>query len=123
MTAPEARFVWSFNWYVSDIPEGGNPYDAYPGDDYVDFVGMDIYDLDPPSLDEASWEARCNGVAGICKLMEFARAHGKRVAVGEWGVASCGTNRAATTRSSYRRCSSCSLRTATSWGSKPTSTM
>ena len=90
--APQVRIVWSFNAYVSSIPAGGNPYDAYPGDDYADFVGLDIYDVDPPSHDEATWLERCNDVAGLCRLMEFARAHGKKVAIGEWGVASCGTN-------------------------------
>ena len=90
--APQVRIVWSFNAYVSPIPAGGNPYDAYPGDDYADVLGVDIYDQDPPSFDDASWEERCNGVAGLCTLMDFAREHGKRVAIGEWGVASCGTN-------------------------------
>jgi hypothetical protein len=91
-TDPEVRIDWTVNSYASDLPASGDPFDAYPGDAYVDIVGTDIYDLDPPSLDEAGWDERCHAAYGICRVFEFARAHGKQTGVGEWGVASCGTD-------------------------------
>lgn len=91
-TAPRIQIEWSVNSYVSSIPAGGDPFTAYPGDEFVDIVGMDVYDQNPSVHDEAEWDARCNGVSGLCRLMEFARAHGKRAGVGEWGVSSCGTD-------------------------------
>jgi hypothetical protein len=89
---PDVRIDWTLNSYASPLPDGGDPYDAYPGDAYVDIVGTDVYDLDPPARDQAAWDARCDEVYGICRVFEFARAHGKQAAVGEWGVASCGAN-------------------------------
>jgi hypothetical protein len=89
-TAPRIRIDWTLNSYASPLPEGGDPYDAYPGDAYVDIIGTDVYDLDPPARDVAEWEARCDQMYGLCRLFEFARARGKQVAIGEWGVASCG---------------------------------
>jgi hypothetical protein len=89
---PDVRIEWTLNSYASAIPGSGDPFDAYPGDDYVDIVGTDVYDMNPPVHDQAEWDARCAEPWGICSVMEFARAHGKRAASGEWGVASCGTD-------------------------------
>jgi hypothetical protein len=89
-TAPRIQIDWTVNSYESPIPDSGDPFDAYPGDDYVDIIGMDVYDHRPPVYDEAEWDARCQQPYGLCRMFDFARAHGKRAAVGEWGVASCG---------------------------------
>jgi hypothetical protein len=88
-TDPKVLIDWTFNAHASPVPSSGNPYDAYPGDDVVDIVGIDDYDHYPPSTDEAGWDKQCNDVNGLCHLMTFARAHGKKVGVGEWGVTSC----------------------------------
>lgn len=63
-----------------------------PGDDYVDFVGIEAFDMYPPLRDEAAWDARCASPTGLCSVIEFAREHGKQVGIAEWGVISCGEN-------------------------------
>lgn len=50
----------------------------YPGDDVVDVVGVDAYGWkDSDAVD---------GPGGITQWMKFARDHGKRFALPEWGV-------------------------------------
>jgi Glycosyl hydrolase family 26 len=92
-TAPALRIDWSFDPFPSSFPASGDPYDAYPGDDYVDIVGMDAFDRYPPTTNEAAWRDKCDSALGLCSLIAFARAHGKRFSVGEWGVVDCGESR------------------------------
>jgi hypothetical protein len=91
-TDPQAKIDWTFNAHGSPVPSTGTPWAAYPGDQYVDFVSIDSYDHFPPSKDEATWNQQCNDPNGMCYAMKFAREHGKKVGVGEWGVASCSGN-------------------------------
>jgi hypothetical protein len=86
---PDVLFDFSFDALPSRYPASGDPYDLYPGDDYVDIVGMDVFDRDPPTRTEEEWQSKCEGPLGLCTLIAFARAHQKRWAVGEWGVATC----------------------------------
>ncbi len=81
-TDPQARIEWNMNAH------SGSPFDAYPGDGYVDIVGIDNYDMWPPSLNESSWSSSCNSSAGLCDVIRFARQHGKQFAVSEWGLVS-----------------------------------
>lgn len=91
-TNPRVQFDWSFDPIASSLPQSGNPYDAYPGDAYVDIVGMDEFDRLPATHDEASWQARCEAPLGACRLAAFARNHGKQLAFGEWGATTCGVD-------------------------------
>jgi hypothetical protein len=84
------RIDWTFDPIASASPGARDPYAAYPGDDYVDIVGMDDFDRYPPTRDEASFRQKCDGPLGLCHLAEFARSHKKKLAVGEWGVVTCG---------------------------------
>ena len=64
---------------------------TYPGDAVVDVVGADFYDGWPASVNDAAFDAKCGaGTAdfpiGLCRYAEFARAHGKRLSVPEWGI-------------------------------------
>ena len=75
---------------------------AYPGDDCVDFVGLDIYDKTwaqdvypyPPNASAAeklerqtkAWAALCNGKFGIKAWLAFAKAHKKPFMIPEWGL-------------------------------------
>jgi hypothetical protein len=64
--------------------------DAYPGDDMVDIVGVDFYDMYPAYPDRAAWDAgfrstQNGGPRGLGTWLEFAKAHGKRLSVPEWG--------------------------------------
>ncbi|OHV42874.1 beta-mannanase [Pseudofrankia sp. BMG5.36] len=81
-TDPQARIDWTMNAH------SGSPYDAYPGDGYVDIIGIDNYDMWPPSLNESSWSSSCNSSAGLCDVIRFARQHGKQFSVSEWGLVS-----------------------------------
>ena len=63
----------------------------YPGDDAVDIVGCDTYDwYNTKARNEVSWKAaiRPADQVGIADVAEFARAHGKGLAIPEWGLAS-----------------------------------
>lgn len=84
------RIDWTFDPIASASPDARDPYAAYPGDEYVDIVGMDEFDHAPPTLDEASFRAKCESALGLCRLVAFARSHKKQLALGEWGVAGCG---------------------------------
>jgi len=80
------KFVFEWNVNIGDM--GMNPAAAYPGDDYVDFVGMDFYyntqwDPKDPS---AAWAYMVNRQYGLQWLEDFADAHGKPTAYSEWGV-------------------------------------
>ncbi|MBE3203471.1 MULTISPECIES: glycoside hydrolase family 26 protein [Parafrankia] len=85
-TDPQARFDWAMNAHSS------SPWDAYPGDDYVDIIGIDSYDQWPASTTAEIFDKQCNQAVGLCAAIAFARAHGKQFSVPEWGlVASSGT--------------------------------
>jgi hypothetical protein len=67
---------------------------GYPGDDYVDQIGLQYYDYYPVATDQTVWnntymfrERRSGGLKGIGTYLQFARAHGKKFALAEWGVA------------------------------------
>jgi hypothetical protein len=97
-TAPNVLADWTLNGHGGPVPASGNMYDAYPGDDVVDIVGMDSYDMyaaprGASSLTDEEFRIQCeapNG-HGLCDLAGFARDHGKKLSVGEWGVlGTCG---------------------------------
>ena len=92
-TNPRAVLEWTINGHGSATYGGHKPYDVYahpnvyPGDDVVDIVGIDSYDHYPP-VSNVGWEKHSVAQgAGICDTIAFARRHGKKFAVGEWGIA------------------------------------
>jgi hypothetical protein len=87
--APAVLIDWSMNAHGTSAPAGGRAFDVYPGDDFVDIVGIDAYDMTPSSSDEAAFVAQCSGPEGICTVAAFARDHGKRLGVGQWTVVTC----------------------------------
>lgn len=88
-TDPDVVMDWTINGHASPNMPGNNPYSAYPGDEYVDVIGMDVYDHYPPSKSEAAFDAQCKDMNGLCYMGDFARQHGKLLSVGEWGVVTC----------------------------------
>ena len=80
------RFV--FEWNVTETTDGINPATIYPGDDYVDVIGMDFYynpqyqGTDPAGAFAAMRDSRY----GLQWLEDFASAHGKPTSYSEWGV-------------------------------------
>jgi len=85
---PAAVFDWTIN--SKGTPGhlcGGTSTNCYPGDDVVDIVGIDNYDMGPSAANEQQFNDIADAKDGLNWLLAFARAHGKRFAVGEWGVA------------------------------------
>lgn len=91
-SVPGANF--KFDW----CPTNGSSYvdgkqldaaSAYPGDAYVDYIGMDIYDqswaahkADPA----ARWNEFVTQKDGLKWQRDFAGAHGKQITFPEWGL-------------------------------------
>lgn len=84
-TAPDARFEWNMNAHGSQSCDG-NAWNCYPGDDYVDVIGIDPYDHYPASTTAADFDEQCNDRHGLCHVIDQARERGKEVGVSEWGV-------------------------------------
>lgn len=85
-TSPGVHIDWNVSAHRNSMPDGDNVWAAYPGDGFVDVVSVDAYDSYPPSFTRATFDAQCNEDSGACTVARFARAHGKRFAVPEWGV-------------------------------------
>jgi hypothetical protein len=67
-----------------------NPEKGYPGDPYVDLIGMDFYwqlKWDPADPLRA-WDLVVSRPYGLRWHQEFARAHGKPTTYSEWGISS-----------------------------------
>ncbi len=88
-TAPNVKLDWNMN---KDSHMGSASIaSAYPGDDVVDIVGVDFYDNYPAYPDKAAWDADYNatqngGPLGIGSWLAFAKQHGKKLSVPEWGI-------------------------------------
>ena len=57
----------------------------------MDTVGVDSYDMWPPATTSANWNVQLNGTQGLNYWLNFAKAHGKKLAVPEWGNVMPGT--------------------------------
>ena len=81
-TAPRLRWDWNVNRGVSSAL--ADPTRAYPGNDYVSMIGIDSYDW-WPSVASGGWQKQLNGKQGLNYWLAFAKAHGKKLSVPEWG--------------------------------------
>lgn len=79
-TAPNVKIDWTVNRGNSQSIPSGNAADAWPGDAYVDIVGVDSYDH------WGTWDEQLNGNQGLAYWANFARTHGKQFSVPEWGL-------------------------------------
>ncbi len=80
------KFV--FEWNVNRDNGGMDPAKAYPGDAYVDVIGMDFYwnpqwDTADPNV---GWDRILNEEIGLKWHKAFAAAHNKPMAYSEWGT-------------------------------------
>jgi hypothetical protein len=82
--APALRWDWNVNRGPS--PLGIDARKAYPGDAYVDYVGVDSYDGFPAVKSASAWNHHVDGPFGLRFWANFARAHDKKLSVPEWGV-------------------------------------
>jgi beta-mannanase len=80
-------FDWCINAYYEPIPLA----DWYPGNNFVDIIGVDAYDSGVP--DGANrWSTIYNQPDGIKAVLRFAAAHGKPVSIPEWGLSPPGAS-------------------------------
>jgi len=82
-----------FFWCVSNPYLGWDARAAYPGDAYVNFIGVDCYDTwwQHPATPAERWNFLVNSrtgeqAGGLAFWTDFSAARGKRFAVGEWGL-------------------------------------
>jgi hypothetical protein len=73
----EIRFDWTTDFQSKSSFDWRR---AYPGDDVVDIISMDVYDEY-----HRGWDDLLDAPAGLRALRAFARAHGKPEAYPEWG--------------------------------------
>lgn len=81
--SPKFVFEWTPN-----INTGVDPAKFYPGDKYVDVIGMDFYynkQWDPADPVEA-WNWFVSQPYGLQWQQDFAAARGKPTAIAEWGI-------------------------------------
>jgi hypothetical protein len=94
------QFLWNPGVGLHQFPAER----AYPGDQYVDLVGVDVYDTSwasgtypyPATATPAQrraiaarvWSSTLNGDRGLRFWVRFAAARGKRLAIPEWGLSS-----------------------------------
>ena len=82
-TAPGLRWDWNVNRGVSSAL--ADPTRAYPGNRYVSMIGIDSYDQWPPVARAGGWQKQLNGKQGLNYWLAFAKAHGKKLSIPEWG--------------------------------------
>ena len=84
---PGARFRFDWNANLGSSPLA--PERVYPGDAFVDIIGLDVYNQswDPDSVDARSrWQELLKGDHGLEWHRRFAAAHGKPMSYPEWGT-------------------------------------
>ncbi|NOK11389.1 glycoside hydrolase family 26 protein [Corallococcus exercitus] len=95
------EFDWNPNYDISAADLSA----TYPGDAYVDYIGLDMYDQGwngaypipagcTGSCALTRWQSVWNAQFGpaLTKFKSFAQAHNKRLSVPEWGVNDAATN-------------------------------
>lgn len=85
-TCPRCRIVWNPALYRQKIA----PDRAYPGDDVVDVIGVDAYNVPrfPTPSPAANWAQTYGPISdwGVADFVRFAARHGKPLAYPEWGT-------------------------------------
>ena len=83
------KYDWCPGWGAQDCPADL----AYPGDDVVDYIGLDVYDFKYEGSAGERWEKfYLNAPFGLQWHKEFAARHGKHMSYPEWGVGNFGDN-------------------------------
>jgi hypothetical protein len=78
---------FQFDWSPLGGNRGADVERAYPGDEYVDFIGLDAYDNSPVNTSpEDRWLDIRDREYGLAWHSDFATTHGKRMTFPEWGL-------------------------------------
>jgi hypothetical protein len=90
--AVSPSFVMEWNPNKSTDMSGFDTRTTYPGDAYVDAIGVDFYDQFPAYPDESTWDAHYSDTesggspTGMGSWISYAESHGKQIAFPEWGL-------------------------------------
>ncbi len=82
----KASTRFTFAWCPNAGRLNSSPETAYPGDDVVDTIGVDIYAAPSDAAPPEAWKRRFEGPFGLRWLEDFAARHSKPMHIGEWGV-------------------------------------
>ena len=83
-SVPGAHF--SFDWCVNAVYRPIPLSAYYPGNAYVDSIGVDVYDAGVPTDVSDRWQWLYDQPEGVGAIARFARAHDKPLAIPEWGL-------------------------------------
>lgn len=87
--SPDFKYDWCPGWGPQDTPAD----QAYPGDDVVDYIGLDVYDYTQQGSIEDRWrDFYLKAPFGLEWHRDFAAQHGKLMSYPEWGVGQAGDN-------------------------------
>jgi hypothetical protein len=82
-------FDWCPGWGPQEMPADL----AYPGDDVVDYIGLDVYDFKFEGTPEERWQTfYLKAPFALEWHREFAGRHNKPMSYPEWGVGNFGDN-------------------------------
>jgi hypothetical protein len=85
----EFKYDWCPGWGPQDLAADL----AYPGDDVVDYIGLDVYDFKHDGSAEQRWnDFYLKAPFGLEWHRDFAARHGKQMSYPEWGVGNFGDN-------------------------------
>jgi hypothetical protein len=83
------KFDWCPGWGPQEMPADA----SYPGDDVVDYIGLDVYNFKHEGTPEERWNNfYVKAEFGLEWHRDFALKHGKRMSYPEWGVGNFGDN-------------------------------
>ncbi|MFC7611141.1 glycosyl hydrolase [Teichococcus aestuarii] len=87
-TFKEVSDRFQFEWNINHANGGIDPATIYPGDEYVDVIGMDFYYKPEYQGNDpvAAFNRIVNEKYGLQWLENFAKQHNKPTAYSEWGV-------------------------------------
>ena len=86
-SVPGANFLFEWNPTRGDLGVG-NLANYYPGNAYVDIIGLDVYDVEWASYPgpQAEWNTMLTEPYGLDWLASFAAAQNKPMSFPEWGL-------------------------------------
>jgi hypothetical protein len=85
---PKITLDWTINAHATPTEIcDGNSVNCYPGDDVVDIIGLDNYDMGPSVSSEEEFLQVAELPDGLTWVYAFAKQRGKKMSVGEWGIA------------------------------------
>jgi hypothetical protein len=85
----EFKYDWCSGWGPQEIAADL----VYPGDDVVDYVGLDVYDFKFEGSPQQRWDTYyLKAPFGLEWQRDFSVRHGKQMSYPEWGVGNFGDN-------------------------------